>query len=198
VFKDMSTRVRSVAGAGVIAALAVTGLAVAQSNDGSSARAKLAQPGIAVPAGASFVGKDVPPGAPPPDAVRVAGPAPDAALAAAPEDDLTYAEFHTLENGQEQVSRLDSGKIDSVSGSEISTTENDGNQVTIPVDQDTLVIAGREQKSEDVTALDSGQQVDVMHPEGGAADQIMVPPDKAELQKTLAYQASDGPASPNG
>jgi ABC-type Fe3+-hydroxamate transport system substrate-binding protein len=161
-FSNMKSRVRSVIGVGVIAALVVAGLAIAQDNGGSGSQS-------GTPAGH-------PPG-PPPGAGIMLGPGPGG-------KNLTYAEFHAQVNGQDQVTRLDNGKIDSVSDSEITITENDGSQVTIPVDDETRVVAGPG-SNKDVTDLEQGQQVQVGHREDGAADVIMVPPSRAELQKQL-------------
>jgi hypothetical protein len=164
-FNDMRSRVRSVVGVGVVAALVVAGLAFAQNNGSSSSSSSQSGTRTAVPFGH-------PPGPPPGGGVMLGGPE---------GQNLTYAEFHSQQNGQDQVTRLDRGKIDSVSDSEITITENDGNQVTVPVDKDTQVLAGPG-KDLQVADLQQGQQVMVNHPEGGAADVIAVPPTKAQLE----------------
>jgi hypothetical protein len=92
-----------------------------------------------------------------------------------PEGNLTYAEFHVIDNGQAKVVRLDAGKVVSASDSSITIGENDGNQVTIPVDGGTQVIAGPEKKL-DVTDLRQGQRVSVPHSGDGAATAILLPP----------------------
>jgi hypothetical protein len=169
-FSNMRSRARSVVGVGVVAALVVAGLAFAQNNGSSSGNGS---PSTSE-SGAAVAGH--PPG-PPPGGGVMFGPGPGG-------KNLTYAEFHSQVNGQDQVTRLDSGTVDSVSDSEITITENDGNQVTIPVDQDTKVLAGPG-TDEQVTDLDQGQKVQVLHPQDGAADVIMVPPTKAQLQQQL-------------
>jgi hypothetical protein len=177
-FSNLKSRVRTVVGVGVIAALVVAGLAFAQNNGGNDDSS--AQGGIATAP---------PPGPPPPGGPMMGGPG---------GQNLTYAEFHSQQNGQDQVTRLDRGKIDSVSDAEITITENDGNQVTVPVDQDTRVLApvmhvesssGKDTQvevspggDEKVTDLQQGQEVLVSHPEDGPADTIMVPPTKAQLR----------------
>ena len=69
---------------------------------------------------------------------RGAGPPP----MGPPMKGLTYAEFHVQKNGQEQVLRLDQGKIASVNSSSITLAENDGSSVTIPLDESTKVLTG--------------------------------------------------------
>jgi len=89
--------------------------------------------------------------------------------------DLTYAQIHVQHEGEAQVIRLDSGKITAVSDSSITLEENDGNEVTVSVDESTKVLAGPG-KSTAVTDLEDGQQVVVCGPEGGTAKTIMLPP----------------------
>ena len=180
-FNDMRSRVRSVVGVGVVAALVVAGLAFAQ-NNGSNSNTSSSNSSQSGTQTAGPFGH--PPGPPPGGGVMLGGPE---------GQNLTYAEFHSQQNGQDQVTRLDRGTIDSVSDSEITITENDGNQVTVPVDQDTQVLAGPG-KDEQVTDLQQGQQVMVNHPEGGAADVIAVPPTKAQLEA----QFKDVPKPPAG
>jgi hypothetical protein len=97
-------------------------------------------------------------------------------------DNLTYAEFHVIDNGQAKVIRLDAGKVVSTSDGSITVGENDGNQVTIPVDDSTKVIAGP-CRDVGVGDLKRGQRVSVFRPEGGAADTILLPPKPADLPK---------------
>jgi ABC-type Fe3+-hydroxamate transport system substrate-binding protein len=173
-FNDIRSRVRTVLGVGVVAALVVAGLALAQNNGNNSNSSSGNGSQSSTESGTAIAGH--PPG-PPPGGGVMFGPGPGG-------KDLTYAEFHTLENGQAKVTRLDNGTVDSVSDSEITITENDGSQVTVPVDQNTKVVAGPG-TDEQVTDLQQGQQVQVSHPQDGAADVIMVPPTKAELQRML-------------
>jgi hypothetical protein len=95
---------------------------------------------------------------------------------------LTYAEFHLIDHGQAKVIRLDAGKVVSASDSSITVGENDGNQVTIPVDDNTKVIAGP-CRDVGVGDLKQGQQVNVFHPEGGGAQTIMLSPKPGALPK---------------
>lgn len=168
-FSSIRSRVRTVVGVGVVAALVVAGLALAQENGSPDSTG---EQGVQVVAAGG-----VPPGQLPDAklAIGIAGPT---------SGDLTYAELHTMKDGEAQVTRLDSGKIDSVSSSEITITENDGSQVTVPVDGQTKVLSGPD-GGKDVTDLEQGQQVEVSHPEGGTADVIAVPPTEAELEKKL-------------
>jgi len=110
--------------------------------------------------------------------------------------DLTYAELHVQKDGKAQTIRLDQGKITAVDQSSITLAENDGNEVTIPVDGDTEVIGGPEvtfssadgaeaiAKAADESTLDdleAGQQVTVSAPTGATAESIMVLPKKGEM-----------------
>src|SRR5436190_16494948 len=78
--------------------------------------------------------------------VTVSGPVVD------PEN-LTHATYHVIDNGQTKVIRLDAGKIVSASDISITVGENDGNQVTIPVDGDTKIFAGPFKDAPDVAGL---------------------------------------------
>jgi len=89
--------------------------------------------------------------------------------------DLTYAQIHVQHEGEAQVIRLDSGKVTAAGDSSITLEENDGNEVTVAVDDSTKVLAGRG-NSTSVTDLENGQQVVVCGPEGGTAKTIMLPP----------------------
>jgi len=152
-FDSARKHLRSIATIGVAAALAVGGVAVAQGESNSGSGNGQAQGGRPAP--------------PPP-----MGP---------PMKGLTYAQFHVQKNGQEQVIRLDQGKITAVDDSSITLSENDGSSVTVAVDEDTEVLAGpgREETIDDLAA---GQQVSVCGPEGGTAKSIMVAPKKGEMQ----------------
>ena len=152
-FNSYPKPARTVATIGVAAALAVGGVAVAQ---GGSDNGK--QHG-----GKPHAGKRMPP---PPG-----GPL---------SKDLTYAELHVQKNGQAEVVRMDRGKVASVSDTSITVTENDGNEVTIPVDDSTKVLAGPGRNTS-VTDLKTGQQVIVCGPEGGTAKAILVPPKRGKM-----------------
>jgi hypothetical protein len=147
-FNSFRTRAHGVAVLGVITALAVGGVAVAKSGSGGngSNHAKARH------------GKRMPP---PPG-----GPM---------GKNLTYAEFHVQRNGQAKVLRLDRGEIVSVDASSITLSENDGNDVTIALDENTKVLAGPGGKTA-VSDLKAGQEVLVTGPEDGAAKAIVVPP----------------------
>lgn len=152
-FDSLSKHVRSIATIGVAAALAVGGVAAAQSESQSGA--------------GNGPGQGSKPGGPPP-----MGP---------PMKGLTYAQFHVQKNGQEQVIRLDQGKITAVDDSSITLSENDGGSVTIALDEDTKVLAGPGRDA-GVDDLSVGQTVTVCSPEGGTAKTIMVPPKRGETK----------------
>jgi len=151
-FDSFRKRARTVATIGVAAALAVGGVALAQGGSGGNSQGKSGTP----------KGKRMPP----PPGGPMGGPA---------GKDLTYAQLHVQRNGEAQVIRLDRGKITAVSDSSITLEENDGNEVTIPVDDSTKVLAGPGHDTS-VTDLKTGQQVVACGPEGGTAKAIMVPP----------------------
>jgi hypothetical protein len=94
---------------------------------------------------------------------------------------LTYAQFHVQKNGQEQVIRVDQGKITAVDDSSITLSENDGSSVTIALDEDTKVLAGPGRDST-VDDLSVGQAVTVCSPEGGTAKTIVAAPKRGEMK----------------
>ena len=103
----------SVAMLAVAGALVVGGVAVAQDNGSGP--------------GQSQSGKAGKPGGPPPGGMPFKG--------------LTYGELHVqTKSGEDRVIRLDQGKVSAVSADSITVTENDGNEVTIAVDEDTEVM----------------------------------------------------------
>jgi hypothetical protein len=87
---------------------------------------------------------------------------------------LTYAELHVQKNGKEVVVRLDRGKVKSTSADSVTITENDGSDVTIPVDSQTRVFAGPAKRNAKVSDLKQGQLVTVDREEGKAARVIAV------------------------
>jgi hypothetical protein len=87
---------------------------------------------------------------------------------------LTYAELHVQKNGKEVVVRLDRGKVKSTSSDSVTITENDGSDVTIPVDSKTRVFAGPAKRNASVSDLKQGQLVTVDREEGKAARVIAV------------------------
>jgi hypothetical protein len=161
-FKSFRNRAKVVATVGVAAALALAGVAVAQSGSGGGKSQNRKPPS----------GKRMPP---PPG-----GPM---------GKDLTYAQFHVQHEGTAEVIRLDRGTVVSTSESSITVKENDGNEVTIAVDDETKVLAGPGRNTS-VTDLKAGQEVTVCGPEGGNAKAIMVPPKKGQMPR--------GPQGPQG
>ncbi len=94
---------------------------------------------------------------------------------------LTYAEVHVRNrDGEKETIRIDQGKVKSADESSVTIAENDGNEVTIPVDEATKVLAapGRETAVDD---LEAGQQVNVSGPEGEPAKAVMVLPKKGDV-----------------
>ena len=156
-FKSLQGRARTVATTGLIAALVVAGVAVAQGGNGNGNGGKHRK---------QLSGKRMPP--PPGGPLGKAG------------KDLTYGELHIQHEGKAEVVRLDNGEVLSTSDSSITVKENDGNEVTIAVDDKTKVLAGPG-KTKSVTDLKQGQQVLVCGPEGEAAKTIAVPPKRGQM-----------------
>jgi hypothetical protein len=157
-FKSLHSRVRTVATTGLIAALVVAGVAVAQGGNGNGGKTnhRKAPNGKRMP----------PPGGP----LGKVG------------KDLTYGQLHVQHNGEAQVIRLDAGEVVSVSDSSITVKENDGNEVTISVDDETKVLAGPGKETA-VTDLKEGQHVVVCGPEGAAAKTIAIPPKRGKMPR---------------
>lgn len=156
-FGSTIKRARTVAALGVAAALVVGGVAVAQGGSGGES-------------GNSHSGPPTGKRMPPPPGGPLGGPA---------GKDLTYAQLHVQRNGEAQVIRLDSGRVTAVGDGSITVEENDGNEVTIAVDDGTKVLAGPGRDTS-VSDLKTGQQVVVCGPEGGAAKTVMLPPKGGE------------------
>jgi hypothetical protein len=155
-FQAARKHMRAIAMLGVAAALVVGGVAAAQGESQSDSN------------GSQAAGSR-PPGPPP-----FGGPM-------LMTKDLTYAEVHVQKDGKAETIRIDQGKIAAVDGSSVTLTENDGNEVTIPVDSETKILAkpGEESTLGDLAV---GQQVTVSGPDGGTAESIMVMPKKGELK----------------
>lgn len=156
-FNSFRKHARTVATIGVASALAVGGVAVAQSDSGD---------GSGSHKGKHRSGKRMPP----PPGGPIGGPV---------AKNLTYAEFHVQRNGEAEVVRMDRGEVVSVDPSSITVRENDGNEVTITVDENTKVLAGPGSDTS-VTDLRAGQKVLVTGPEGGAAKAILLPPKRGQ------------------
>lgn len=103
------------------------------------------------------------------DAQLLPPPPPIAALG--DPGDLTYAEFHVQRDGEAVVIRSDAGEVVSADEHSITVAENDGNEVSIPVDEETLVLADPGEDGS-VSDLSPGDQVIVDGPKGEAADSI--------------------------
>jgi len=167
-FRVARIRARSVATIGVAAALVVGGVAVAQNNSNGGSEG-----------GQSKAGKRPPP--------PMMGP---------PLRGLTYGELHVrTKDGDAEVIRLDQGKIVSVDQSSITLEENDGNEVTVAIDEDTEVHAGP-RRNASVDDLSEGQRVLVSGPEGEAAKAVIVPPKKG--QHRAGPQGGQLPPPPPG
>ncbi len=169
-FQAARRHLRSIAMIGVAAALVVGGVAAAQgdsSGDGQSHGERKGQ------------GKR-PPGPPPMMGIATKG--------------LTYAELHVQsKDGESETIRVDQGKVKSTAAVSITVSENDGSEVTIPVNDETEVLGkpGRETTLDD---LEAGQRVSVSAPEGEAAKAIMVMPKKGDM--VAAFHGGPMPPPP--
>ncbi len=144
-FKSLTSRARTVATTGLIAAMVVAGVAVAQGGNGHSGKSnhRKAQSGKRMP--------------PPPE--RAAGH-----IRQGP--DLRPSS-HVQHEGKAETIRIDAGEvISTASASSITVKENDGNEVTISVDDETKVLAGPGKETA-VDRPEAGQHVTVCGPEGG-------------------------------
>ena len=91
---------------------------------------------------------------------------------------LTYAELHIRENGEDKLVRVDRGRLESASQSEITLKENDGQSVTVAVDDDTRVLAGRFRfgaSRDEVTDIRRGRVVIAAHERGKPAILVAAP-----------------------
>ena len=156
-FKSLAGRARTVATTGLIAALVVAGVAVAQgTGSGGKSHHRKALSGKRMPR---------PPGGP----LGVVG------------KDLTYGQLHVQHEGKAETIRIDAGEVISASDGSLTVKENDGSEVTISVDGETKVLAGPGKKGTSVADLEAGQQVVVSGPEGGTAKTVMLPPEPGQM-----------------
>jgi hypothetical protein len=154
-FRAVRKQMRSIATIGVASALVVGGVAAAQGDSGGDGQSP------------SQIQTTRPPGPPPMMGIGMKG--------------LTYAELHVQnKDGESETLRLDQGKVKSTTSDSVTITENDGSEVTIPVDDETKVLGkpGQETTLED---LEAGQQVSVTAPEGEPAQAMMVMPKKGDV-----------------
>lgn len=166
-FEAARRHMRSVATIGVASALTVGGVAVAQGGAGSG--------GVVQPAKRPMLG-------PPAMGIGMSS--------------LTYAELHFRDKGGEtETIRVDQGKVQGVDGNSITIAENDGNEVTVPVDGDTEVLGKPGQKLA-LDDLEPGQRVSVSAHEGEPADAVMVLPKKGDVVRAL--HGSHLPPPPDG
>ncbi|MDQ3724528.1 MAG: hypothetical protein M3335_01340 [Actinomycetota bacterium] len=110
---------------------------------------------------------------------------------------LTYGEMHVRNrDGERETIRIDQGKVQSADESSVTIAENDGNEVTIPVDAETEVLAGpaREAALDDLKA---GQLVNVTGPKGEPAKAVMVLPKKGDVVRA-AIPGDRMPPPPGG
>lgn len=169
---------RRIATLGVAGALVVGGVAVAQNDGGGGSKSGDGK------AGKSKRHHRGPHGGPPGLGRAMKG--------------LTYGELHVqTKEGESRVIRLDQGKVAAVSESSITVTENDGNEVTIAVDEDTRVL-GKPGSKTSLESLKEGQKVLVSGPEGGTAKSVLVLPKKGERPPMPGGPGKDRQGPPSG
>jgi hypothetical protein len=156
--KSIQDRAKTVATIGLASALAVGGVAVAQG--GGSGKAGSGNGNARAKHRAHRMHPPGPPGPP----------------GGLPMRNLTYGELHVQKKGEAAVIRLDNGKVVSAGQDSITLRENDGNEVTIPVDDSTKVLAGPGKRGAAVTDLKEGTAVLVHREEGSAAKAVIVAP----------------------
>jgi hypothetical protein len=92
---------------------------------------------------------------------------------------LTYGELHIQRDGKAVVVRIDTGKVKSVDSNSVTVTENDGSDVTIPVNGDTKVLAGPFRKAT-ISDVKEGRRVLVNRDQGQPARAIVLLPKPGE------------------
>lgn len=169
----MRQRINTVIVAAVVSALCVAGLAVAQSDDdGGSGKDERKAKTVK-----RFHGP------PPPGGMLIGGPGGKA---------LTYSETHLRRNGKDVVVRVDKGKVVSASDDSIEIERNDGENVTVAVDDDTKVMAGPRKRDASVGDIAAGKQVMVIRDDDDdAADAVAVVP--KDILRFRRAHAGDGP-----
>jgi hypothetical protein len=104
--------------------------------------------------------------------------------------ELTWGELHVQREGEAVTLRIDHGEVAAVDSDSIVVSENDGNEVEIPVDDETEVMAGPFEAGEtSVEDLEEGDTVHVVREEDGAAEKIGVLPDPEELERHFEQMA---------
>lgn len=165
-FRTVRKHLRSVATIGVASALVVAGVATAQGDSNGDGQSRGQRP----------------PGPPPMMGIGMKG--------------LTYAELHVQnKEGESETLRVDQGKVKSTGSDSITLTENDGSEVTIPVDDGTDVF-GKPGEKTGLDDLEAGQQVSVTAPAGEPADAVMVMPRKGDVIR--AFHGGPMPPPPLG
>jgi len=103
--------------------------------------------------------------------------------------ELTWGELHVQRAGEAVTLRVDHGEVTAVDSDSILVAENDGNEVEIPVDDETEVMAGPFEGDQSVEDLEEGDTVHVVREEDGAAERIGVLPDPEELERRFEQMA---------
>ncbi len=92
---------------------------------------------------------------------------------------MTNATVNVYRDGKTVTISVDRGKVKSVADDSITITERDGQDVTIPTDGDTKVVAGP-RKTKTLSDLKAGQRVTVNREEGQAAKAVALMPKRGK------------------
>jgi hypothetical protein len=168
----MAARLRTILATAAVAVLVVAGLAIAKSAGNGSDNGS----GDNGSAGARVFRAPFPGPIGPPPFIR----------------DLTYAELHTQRDGKDVVVRLDRGEVKSVDSDSITITENDGSDVTIPVDSETHVLVFPPKRGANLSDLSEGDKVVVDRDEGAPARAILEAPKPGDMLKRSDLPAPRG------
>jgi hypothetical protein len=186
---EMSSRFMTLAGLAAVAVIALAWSAFAadgdnggQGNDRRSDRFAIPMPppmggdergGAVIPA--PEAGERGPMPGHPPMIHKIGGP--DGPLGG----EISYGELHVQRDGEEVVVRVDHGEIAAVDEDSITVSEANGDDVEVPIDDETEVFGGpfRDLSVDD---LEEGETVHVSREDGQPAETIGVLPDFEELR----------------
>jgi hypothetical protein len=193
----MNSRLLTVTGLASVAAIALAWSAFAADGDGSGNgdRDGVGQGDrlfrFHAPPGVEGENGEAVPMPPPPGGPGAPGPlGPDGG-------ELSWGELHVQRDGEEVTLRVDHGEVTAVDSDAIVVSEANGDEVEIPVDDGTEVMAGPFADERSVSDLEEGETVHVVREEDGAAERIGVLPDPEELEKRFEEMAPP-PPSPSG
>lgn len=196
----MSNRFTTLAGLAAVAAIALTWSALAADGDGERDRAEGERWSIPLPPPPGGGDGDVAfhmRGAPAPGegdergGMMLPHPPPGGPMGAE-RGELTWGELHVQRDGEAVTLRVDHGEIAAVGSDSIMVSENDGNDVEIPIDDETDVFAGPFEDA-GIGDLAEGDEVHVVREEGQPAEHIGVLPDRIPPMLERAPEGAEPP-----